>query len=152
MLIQTNAKNLAKATRHKCLEDKQNIFNSFPGLRQLDLQELDHAVPRLVWGLFLNNVIIFGRIHTLSPLPLSLCHFWIPLILTIIVILILLTIFTILSFKVDLNSYHHCHPHPYHPHHHHHHHPHHHHYPHHLPFPGWRGRRSRGGRESWSSL
>ena len=48
MLKQTNAKNLEKATTKKCLEDKQNIFNSLPGLRQLDLQELDHVVPQLV--------------------------------------------------------------------------------------------------------
>ena len=73
MLKQTNAKNLEKATTKKCLEDKQNIFNSFPGLRQLDLQELDHVVPRLVWVPFLNNVIIFGLIHT--PSPSSLCRY-----------------------------------------------------------------------------
>ena len=77
MLKQKNAKNLEKATTKKCLEDKQNIFNSFPGLRQLDLQELDHVVPRLVRVLFLNNVIIFGHIQWIlsTPPPPSLCHY-----------------------------------------------------------------------------
>ena len=99
MLKQTNAKNLEKATTKKCLEDKQNIFNSFPGLRQLDLQELDHVVPRLVRVLFLNNVIIFGHIQWIlsTPLPPHL---------------------VIMSFLDTATPYHHCHPHP--PHHHHH--------------------------------